>query len=142
MADFSLDRKKVKANERRHSCERRSSSQSQKHGCGHSAQRTGSDLRSFRLRQVLFSFRRPLCRRIAPLLRSAVCLHAPSSMLSDSSGTRLARLTVTAIPVPPQVGQAPELLKEKSSALGASNSTPQTGHLSFCPSATAGVGGK
>ena len=69
-------------------------------------------------------------------------LTAPSSILSDSSGTRLARLTVTAIPVPPHVGQAPELLKEKSSALGASNSTPQTGHLSFWPRATAGVGGR
>ena len=44
---------------------------------------------------------------------------APSSMVRDSSGTRVARSTVRTMPVPPQVRQAPWLLKASSSAPGA-----------------------
>ena len=44
---------------------------------------------------------------------------APSSMVSDSSGTRVLRSTVRTMPVPSQVRQAPWLLKASSSADGA-----------------------
>ena len=45
-------------------------------------------------------------------------LTAPSSMERVSSGTSAARFTVREMPVPPQVGQAPPLLKARSSAPG------------------------
>ena len=44
---------------------------------------------------------------------------APWSMVRDSSGTRVLLSTVRTIPVPPQVRQAPWLLKASSSAEGA-----------------------
>ena len=44
---------------------------------------------------------------------------APCSMVRLSSGTRVARSTVRTTPVPPQVRQAPWLLKASSSAPGA-----------------------
>ena len=43
---------------------------------------------------------------------------APSSMVRDSSGTRLLSSTVRTIPVPPQVGRAPYELKAMVSAPG------------------------
>ena len=42
--------------------------------------------------------------------------------------------------MPPQLRQAPSLLKEKLSALGGSNTAPQTGQVSALPAATSGVG--
>ena len=44
---------------------------------------------------------------------------APSSMVRDSSGTRVDSSTVRTVPVPPQPLQAPWLLKASSSAEGA-----------------------
>ncbi len=66
---------------------------------------------------------------------------APSSMLMDSSGTSDASSTVRTMPVPPQVGQAPALLKARSSAPGSMNSTPHTGQTVARPSATSMLGG-
>ena len=67
---------------------------------------------------------------------------APSSMVRLSSGTSVARSTVRTTPVPPQVRQAPWLLNASSSADGAKNRSPHSGHCSSCPAATASVGGK
>ena len=44
---------------------------------------------------------------------------APWSMLRVSSGTKVDSSTVRTVPVPSQVGQAPLLLKDNSSADGA-----------------------
>ena len=65
---------------------------------------------------------------------------APSSMEMDSSGTSEASSTVRTMPVPPQVLQAPALLKARSSAPGPMNSTPQTGQRVMRPSATSMLG--
>ena len=62
---------------------------------------------------------------------------APSSMERDSSGTSEASSTVRTMPVPPQVGHAPALLKARSSAPGPKNSRPHDGHVIGCMSATA-----
>ncbi len=66
---------------------------------------------------------------------------APRSMDNDSSGTRVDSSTVRTMPVPPQVGQAPWLLKASSSADGARTSAPQIGQKMGCSAATARVGG-
>ena len=54
---------------------------------------------------------------------------APSSMVSDSSGTSASVSTVRTTPVPSHSGHAPSPLKASSSALGPKNSTPQTGQM-------------
>ena len=66
---------------------------------------------------------------------------APSSMVSDSSGTRELSSTVRTMPVPSHSGQAPSPLKARASALGPKNSTPQTGHVMGRSAATFSVGG-
>ena len=66
---------------------------------------------------------------------------APSSMASPSSGTSESRSTVRTMPVPSHSGQAPPLLKARSSAPGPKNSTPQTGHAIGRSAATFSVGG-
>ena len=66
---------------------------------------------------------------------------APSSMVRDSSGTRVDRSTARTTPVPPQVRQAPWLLKASSSAPGAKKTAPHSGQVMLCPAATARVGG-
>ena len=66
---------------------------------------------------------------------------APWSMDRDSSGTKVDSSTVRTIPVPPQVGQAPWLLKASSSAPGARTDPPHSGQKSGCSAATARVGG-
>ena len=66
---------------------------------------------------------------------------APSSMVLLSSGTSAARFTVRAIPVPPQVGQAPSLLKASCSAPGPKNLPPQRGHEIASSAATFKLGG-
>ena len=67
---------------------------------------------------------------------------APWSMVKVSSGTRVERSTVRTVPVPPQAGQAPWLLKASSSAEGAKKWAPHSGQTSSCPAATAMVGGR
>ena len=52
---------------------------------------------------------------------------APSSIVLLLSGTRAARFTVRAMPIPLQVGHAPSLLKASYSAPGPKNSVPQWG---------------
>ena len=66
---------------------------------------------------------------------------APSSIVLLSSGTSAARLTVRTMPVPLQAGQAPPLLKARSSAFGPKNSRPHSGHAIGTSSATLNVGG-
>ena len=66
---------------------------------------------------------------------------APSSMDLLSSGTSAARLTVRATPVPPQVGQAPPLLKASSSAPGPRNFCPHAGQVRGSSAATLRLGG-
>ena len=67
---------------------------------------------------------------------------APSSIVSDSSGTNEASSTFLTNPVPPQVWQAPCELKESSSADGAKKCVPQTGQQSSFPAATSSVGSR
>ena len=66
---------------------------------------------------------------------------APSSMESDSSGTSDDSSTVRTMPVPPQVAQAPPLLKARSSAPGPKNCAPHTGQTRGSSNATLGEGG-
>ena len=63
-------------------------------------------------------------------------LTAPSSIVSDSSGTSAARSTSRTMPVPAQVGHAPPELNASSSALGAQKVSPHSGHVSARPAAT------
>lgn len=91
------------------------------------------------------SVRTPMARHTSVMSDHMSDFHgatAPSSMVSDSSGTSDASSTVRTTPVPPQVRQAPSLLKGKDSALGPSNSAPHTGHFSLFMAATSGVGGR
>ena len=68
------------------------------------------------------SVRTPMARQTS-VIRDHIRLFqgatAPWSMVRLGSGTRVARSTVRTVPVPPQVGQAPWLLKASSSAEGA-----------------------
>ena len=66
---------------------------------------------------------------------------APSSMLIDSSGTRVAMSTVRTVPVPLQSGQAPWELKASSSADGAMKGTPHSGQTRSFSAATFKDGG-
>ena len=66
---------------------------------------------------------------------------APWSMVRLSSGTSAARFTSHTSPAPWQRGQAPRLLKARSSAPGARTSAPQTGQTSGFSAATARLGG-
>ena len=91
------------------------------------------------------SVRTPMARQTSVMsdhMREFHGATAPSSMERDSSGTRVDSSTVRTIPVPPQVGQAPSLLKAKLSALGPSKEAPQTGQTRGFPSATSAVGGR
>ena len=63
-------------------------------------------------------------------------------MVSPSSGTSVDLSTVRTTPVPPQVRQAPWLLKASSSAEGAKKCAPHSGQTSSCPAATASVGSR
>ena len=68
------------------------------------------------------SVRTPMARHtsvISDHMRLFQGATAPSSMVRDSSGTRVERSTARTTPVPPQVRQAPWLLKASSSAPGA-----------------------
>ena len=65
---------------------------------------------------------------------------APSSIEIDSSGTSAASFTRRTTPVPPQAGQAPVLLKARSSAPGPKNVFPQEGHVIGSSAATFMVG--
>lgn len=67
---------------------------------------------------------------------------APSSIVLESSGTSVASFTVWTIPVPPQVLQAPVLLKASSSAPGPWNCPPQAGQVISCMAATERDGGQ
>ena len=56
------------------------------------------------------SVRTPIARQTSVISDHISVFHgatAPSSIESDSSGTRVARSTVRTMPVPPQVEQAP-----------------------------------
>ena len=53
---------------------------------------------------------------------------APSSIVRVSSGTRVLSSTMRTMPVPSHLRHAPWLLNASSSADGAKNSAPQTGH--------------
>ena len=67
------------------------------------------------------SVRTPISRAMSRISFHMSCCHdatAPSSMESDSSGTSVDSSTVRTMPVPPQVVQAPPLLKARSSAPG------------------------
>lgn len=66
---------------------------------------------------------------------------APSSIERLSSGTSVDSSTVRTMPVPPQVGQAPALLKARSSAPGAKKLVPHSGQTSGLPAATSSEGG-
>ena len=66
---------------------------------------------------------------------------APWSMVRESSGTRVLRSTVRTTPVPPQVRQAPWLLKDSPSAEGAWNGTPHSRQTIGLSAATSNVGG-
>ena len=68
------------------------------------------------------SVRTPMARQTSTIsdhIREFQGATAPCSMVSVSSGTSVALSTVRTTPVPPQVRQAPWLLKASSSALGA-----------------------
>ena len=68
------------------------------------------------------SVRTPIARQTSVIKDHISEFHgatAPSSMVRLSSGTSVARSTVRTMPVPPQVRQAPWLLKASSSADGA-----------------------
>ena len=68
------------------------------------------------------SVRTPIARQTSVIndhIREFHGATAPSSMERESSGTRVERSTVRTMPVPPQVRQAPWLLKASSSADGA-----------------------
>ena len=68
------------------------------------------------------SVRTPISRQISVISDHIRLFHgatAPSSMLSDSSGTSVARSTVRTMPVPLHVEQAPCELNASSSADGA-----------------------
>ena len=67
------------------------------------------------------SVRTPMARHTSVIrdhIREFQGATAPSSMVRDSSGTRVERSTVCTMPVPSQVRQAPWLLKASSSAEG------------------------
>ena len=68
------------------------------------------------------SVRTPMARQTSTISDHISVFHgatAPCSMVRLSSGTSVARSTVRTMPVPPQLRQAPWLLKASSSALGA-----------------------
>ena len=68
------------------------------------------------------SVRTPISRQTSTIsdhIRVFQGATAPCWMVRESSGTRVAGSTVRTMPVPPQVRQAPWLLKASSSALGA-----------------------
>ena len=62
-------------------------------------------------------------------------------MVRLSSGTSVASSTVRTTPVPSQRLQAPWLLKASSSAPGAKNCAPHSGHVSGSPAAVFSDGG-
>ena len=62
-------------------------------------------------------------------------------MVLLSSGTSAALFTRRTVPVPPQVGQAPLLLKASSSAPGPKKVFPQVAHVIGCSAATDMEGG-
>ena len=66
---------------------------------------------------------------------------APSLMVLLSSGTSAASFTRRTVPVPPQVVQAPPLLKASSSAPGPKKVFPQVAHVIGCSAATDMEGG-
>ena len=66
---------------------------------------------------------------------------APSSIVSDSSGTSVASSTSRTMPVPWQRRQAPVELNARSSAPGPMNATPHSGHTVSAPVATSSEGG-
>ena len=66
---------------------------------------------------------------------------APSSIVSDSSGTSVDSSTTFTMPVPSQFRHAPWLLNANSSAPGGKNFAPHSGQTSSCSAATASVGG-
>ena len=68
------------------------------------------------------SVRTPISRQTSTIsdhMREFHGATAPCSRVSDWSGTSESRFTVRTMPVPPQVRQAPWLLKASSSAPGA-----------------------
>ena len=68
------------------------------------------------------SVRTPISRQTSVISDHMRLFHgatAPSSIVSESSGTRDAMSTVRTLPVPPHLGHAPCELKASSSALGA-----------------------
>ena len=91
------------------------------------------------------SVRTPIARQTSVISDHISVFHgttAPSSIESDSSGTRVARSTVRTMPVPPQVEQAPWLLKASASAPGGKKRTPHAGQVSARPAATSSVGAR
>ena len=66
---------------------------------------------------------------------------APSSIVSESSGTSESIFTLRTTPVPEHSGQAPVELNEKSSAFGGANSAPHSGQIRRFPVATLNDGG-
>ena len=89
------------------------------------------------------SVRTPIARQTSVISDHISEFHgatAPSSIVSDSSGTSVSRSTVRTFPVPPQRRQAPRLLKDNSSADGAKKRAPQTGQTSSRSAATSSVG--
>ena len=90
------------------------------------------------------SVRTPMARQtsvISDHMREFQGATAPWSMVRLSSGTRAARSTVRIWPVPWQRGQAPPLLKARSSAPGGWKVTPHVGQTSGRSAATSSEGG-
>ena len=89
------------------------------------------------------SVRTPISRQMSVIsdhIRLFQGATAPSSMVRESSGTRVLSSTVITVPVPLQVRQAPWLLKANSSAESARTLAPHTGQTSGFSAATARLG--
>ena len=90
------------------------------------------------------SVRTPMARQTSVISDHIRLFHgatAPPSMVRPSSGTSVARSTVLTVPVPPQRGQAPPLLKASSSAPMVVTASPQTGQKTGFSAAWFSVGG-